>query len=992
VAKSFFDFRKTLSEDIDYSLKDLVYYNEDALKESMDKVEQYDQKHFKDGWQSIELTPPPENDSQETKEELQEIIDEQTTRTKDDENSIYVSDFMESFHFREYLNENNLDYRSSEITAIIDDVWKITRTHKNKYNRPRPYQVAKALNMDFDTMYGTTMKTPSYPSGHSCGSRLVAEYLAIQHPAHRKQFIDIAEKVGKGRIQAGFHYESDHEAGVELALKVLPYLEISKQELLESIIDLPRKDYSRTVFDNYDTEKPVLKPVVKKMIEDQIRDFNKVAPVIKYRLIGSILTKRYRKDADLDINVLFDVADEDKEAMSEKLREIVREVNGKNIPGSVHPVNYFVIVDRSVYDKANKMADDVFDIVHDRFEKRTQSKPFDIEDYMKEFRARVEKIDIAKGEFKRDLVDYKELVELDDDDIENLRDRIQGKIKELEDDINTLIDMKDDALDKRKSGFEGEMTPEDIKKYGVRNRLPNNVVYKMLEKYYYFEFINKLKEIIGDDRELSDKEADSLMSVGEALDRDSTIVFAFGRFNPPTIGHAKLMNTVKQVARKERANSQVFASASSDPRKNPLDQTSKVKFMKKMFKGSNIKSAGGNQRTFMEILKTYDKMYGKVIMVAGSDRINEFQKLADKYNGKDYNFKSIKIVSAGDRDPDADGASGMSASKMRDAAKNDDLKSFTMGVKGLLSDKDIKDLYNATRKGMGIREGIETFADYLNNDIREDYIKDKIFNIGDMVENIENGTSGMVIRRGPNYVVYETDEQEVKKAWLYDLVESTKENLNANNQTNQPAKQTSESSNLTSASVEELQSTTDQDTDELDRLLADLDEDTKAERQEISKNEDETASKFIEELELEFFSGSKLLDILKGMTVDRGKVRYGINIFKKRMSAAKDKFDLAADIAQQIGIGPREFQNILQSLKILPESYGIGTIEYAKHAFELTPGQNIKNYRKTTNQINKEDIEKWADEEGTIDKYKERYKRSWKSELKKSVARMLDEI
>ena len=120
-----------------------------------------------------------------------------------------------------------------------------------------------------------------------------------------------------------------------------------------------------------------------------------------------------------------------------------------------------------------------------------------------------------------------------------------------------------------------------------------------------------------------------------------------------------------------------------------------------------------------------------------------------------------------------------------------------------------------------------------------------IFNIGDMVENIENGTSGMVIRRGPNYVVYETDEQEVKKAWLYDLVESTKENLNANNKTNQPAKQISESSNLTSASVEELQSTTDQDTDELDRLLADLDEDTKAERQEISKNEDETVSKFI---------------------------------------------------------------------------------------------------------------------------------------------------
>ena len=171
-----------------------------------------------------------------------------------------------------------------------------------------------------------------------------------------------------------------------------------------------------------------------------------------------------------------------------------------------------------------------------------------------------------------------------------------------------------------------------------------------------------------------------------------------------------------------------------------------------------------------------------------------------------------------------------------------------------------------------------------------------------------------------------------------------------------------------------------------------MDEDTKAERSETQTERYENADEFIEELELEFFSGNKLLDILKGMTVDRSKVKYGINIFKKKMTAAKDKFKLAADIAQQVGIGPREFQNILQSLKILPESYGLGTIEYAKHAFELTPGQSIKNYKKITNQISKKDIKEWADEESTIDKYKERYKRSWKAELKKSVERMLDEI
>ena len=113
------------------------------------------------------------------------------------------------------------------------------------------------------------------------------------------------------------------------------------------------------------------------MIEDQIRDFNRIAPVMKYRLIGSMLTKRYRKDADLDINVLFDVPENEQEEVAEVLRAKVREVNGQNVPGTVHPINYFVIVNKDVYTKANLMADDVYDIVHDRFEKRTQSKPFD---------------------------------------------------------------------------------------------------------------------------------------------------------------------------------------------------------------------------------------------------------------------------------------------------------------------------------------------------------------------------------------------------------------------------------------------------------------------------------------------------------------------------------------------------------------------------------------------------------------------------------------
>ena len=425
--------------------------------------------------------------------------------------------------------------------------------------------------------------------------------------------------------------------------------------------------------------------------------------------------------------------------------------------------------------------------------------------------------------------------------------------------------------------------------------------------------------------------------------------------------------------------------------------------MKKMFKGINIKPAQGNQRTFMEILKTYDKIYGNVVMIAGSDRINEFQKLADKYNGKDYSFKSLKVVSAGERDPDADGATGMSASKMRDAAKNNDLKSFSMGIGTLLAKNDTKALFDTVRKDMGIKEGIETFADFLNNDIREDYLKEKVFNIGDLVNNIEDGTSGMVVRRGPNYVVYETDEQEVKKAWLYDLVE-TKEESNANIKRNSKIKRISETTNNASDGDENetrrrstRTSISERQTHDHGRELSThMVEDTKTEGSQEAKSTNEDTSKFLERLELEFsLPKGRTYDWIRAKTVDRKQVNYGINTFKKKMSSAKDKFALAADIAQKLGIGMREFQSVLQSIKLLPEeneSYELGTIEYAKHAFELTPGQNIKNYKKTTKQIKKEDVEKWSLEESTIYKYKERYKRSWKSELKKSVKRMLDEI
>ena len=184
-------------------ISDLTYFDDQELENSIYQVSQYKENHFRDGWQDIKLENPPQNDSDVTKDELITITNMQEKRTTEDENSIYTSDKMDTFHFREYLNANDLDYSSSEITAIIDDVWKITRT---------------------------------FPSGHSCGARLVAEYLITKHPDHKEQFLEIAERIGVGRIQAGFHYPSDHVSGIDLALKVFPYLEISIQHLNESDI------------------------------------------------------------------------------------------------------------------------------------------------------------------------------------------------------------------------------------------------------------------------------------------------------------------------------------------------------------------------------------------------------------------------------------------------------------------------------------------------------------------------------------------------------------------------------------------------------------------------------------------------------------------------------------------------------------------------------------------------------------------------------------
>ena len=193
--------------------------------------------------------------------------------------------------------------------------------------------------------------------------------------------------------------------------------------------------------------------------------------------------------------------------------------------------------------------------------------------------------------------------------------------------------------------------------------------------------------------------------------RGSTAVFTFGRFNPPTIGHEKLLNVVASTASKVRGDQYVFSSHSQDAKKNPLTNDQKVVFMKMMFPKHRRSIMKTDVRTAFEaVSELHDmKKYSKIVMVVGSDRVREFNTVLNKYNDVEgrhgyYRFDDIDVISAGERDPDSDGVSGMSASKMRAAVAEGDYDSFKMGVPPTVSEKDCHTLYKAVSKGMRIKE------------------------------------------------------------------------------------------------------------------------------------------------------------------------------------------------------------------------------------------------------------------------------------------------
>ncbi len=262
-----------------------------------------------------------------------------------------------------------------------------------------------------------------------------------------------------------------------------------------------------------------------------------------------------------------------------------------------------------------------------------------------------------------------------------------------------------------------------------------------------------------------------------------TLTLAFGRFNPPTIGHEKLL----QAAQKASAGGdlKIYPSRTQDNKKNPLDPDMKVSYMRKMFPDfeEQIINDPDMKSIFDVLVSANEEGYKNINIVVGADRQGEFENLAQKYNGQLYDFDLIRTISAGPREEDAKGIEGVSASKQRKAVVDDDFNAFKRGLPKGIDDGDAMALFSAVRQGMKLKAASkvkEDFADwqiaprYDQQTLREHYVTKKIFNIGDIVENLNTGLVGRILRRGTNYLICVTEQDNMFKSWIRDVMEAVK--------------------------------------------------------------------------------------------------------------------------------------------------------------------------------------------------------------------------
>ena len=511
-----------------------------------------------------------------------------------------------------------------------------------------------------------------------------------------------------------------------------------------------------------------------------------------------------------------------------------------------------------------------------------------------------------------------------------------------------------------------------------------------------------------EDGKISPDELKSLSKIKEA--RGKSIVFTFGRFNPPTIGHGKLLDKMNSV----RADvKRVYLSKSEDSDKNPLKFRQKIALMKRMFPRYANQIVTSNSNQIFEIAtELYRQNFTEIFMVVGSDRVREFETTLNKYNDVKarhgyYNFDNINVLSAGERDPDAEGATGMSASKMRAAAKTNNFTKFKQGLPSSFArTKDAEDMFKQVRKGMNLAAsygydggaGALRFKPFItastkeeldNMVLRDKYITEHLYDVGDIVDDVSNNTTGIIIRRGTNYVTLEDADMKLSKAWLYDIVETPvvtdamaeRAKKIAKHKYKRDPKYYDKGGSI-------KKSPEDKETGLPKKYVKGLSKDKakqhKAQLDRQSKMRDDDPAAY------------------RQTTADKGA--------KTKPSKYTKKFkQMYGELKTSKDTDPTLMPTGV------PEAYDMGH-DYAKYTSSITPGEkhysasfqgttykpsnpkdnlinvNAEKDNEMKKKVELKDIEEWANDKDTIDKYKERYGEDWQSKIEETYEKMFSKV
>jgi predicted nucleotidyltransferase len=286
------------------------------------------------------------------------------------------------------------------------------------------------------------------------------------------------------------------------------------QFINESVLDIPRNTLDPTVFQFEDGKPPILNPAIKQQIITDVHNFEQLIAVTQTYIVGSILTRTYSPNSDIDVNVEVNREDID-DLMQAKLSMTLKAINGKLAVGTVHPINYYIMFNKADTERF----DAIYDVPSERWLKEPSFFEINIDDYTDKFQNIVIAIDLAISKLRRELIDYDQLIKLSMEEVKDVDKHINNKLKEITQTAKMLIDIQKSINTLRRKAFLRPLTPELKEKYPSRNLTPENIIYKLLHKYHYWDLVEKLEKILNIKKQL---EQEDIQKIKDAQDTFTT--------------------------------------------------------------------------------------------------------------------------------------------------------------------------------------------------------------------------------------------------------------------------------------------------------------------------------------------------------------------------------------------------------------------------------------------------------------------------------------